>query len=172
AMATVASETYTAVSAPIQFAAVQAFRGGIAMERYLWHARRILSTLGCEFQRTLAEAGVRVHPPEGGFYLFLDFSPMADTLFKRGIRDGATLCERLLAERGVAILPGSAFGRPSYELAARVAYVNFDGSKALAASETIPLHQELPEDFIPQICPETIGAAAVIASWLKDNDSI
>ena len=172
AMATVASETYTAVSAPIQFAAVHAFRGGIAMERYLWHARRILSALGCEFQRTLVDAGVRVHPPEGGFYLFLDFSPMAEALLKRGIRDSVSLCERLLAEKGVAILPGSAFGRPSYELTARVAYVNFDGSKALAASETIPLHQDLPEDFIPQICSETIGAAKDIANWLSEDAEV
>jgi len=169
AMTTVASETYTAVSAPIQFAAVHAFRGGIAMERYLWHARRILSTLGCEFQQILAEAGVRVHAPEGGFYLFLDFSPMAETLSKRGIKDGVTLCERLLQERSVAILPGSAFGRPASELTARVAYVNFDGSKALAASETVPLHQKLPEDFISQICGETISAAQEIAGWLSEE---
>jgi aspartate aminotransferase len=169
AMATVASETYTAVSAPIQFAAVHAFRGGIAMERYLWHARRILSALGSEFQQILAEGGVRVHAPEGGFYLFLDFSPMADALSKRGIKDGVTLCERLLQERGVAILPGSAFGRPSYELSARVAYVNFDGSKALASSETVPLHQKLPEDFIPQICGETIGASREIIGWLSEE---
>ena len=168
AMAAVASETYTSVSAPIQFAAVQAFRGGIAIERYLWHARRILSTLGSEFYAVLREAGARVHAPEGGFYLFVDFSPLADRLSRRGIRDGATLCERLLADRKVAILPGSAFGRPNSELSARIAYVNFDGSKALAASETIPLHQKLPEDFIAQICDETIGAAAEMASWLRE----
>jgi len=167
-MAAVASETYTSVSAPIQFAAVQAFRGGIAIERYLWHARRILSVLGSELHGILREADVRVHAPEGGFYLFVDFSSLADPLSRRGIRDGAALCDRLLADRKVAILPGSAFGRPKSELSARIAYVNFDGSKALAASETIPLHQRLPEDFIPQICDETIGAAHEIASWLKE----
>lgn len=169
AMATVASETYTSVSAPIQFAAVHAFRGGIAMERYLWHARRILSALGSEFHDIASNAGVRVHAPEGGFYLFLDFSPLAETLARRGIKDGETLCERLLADKGVAILPGSAFGRPSSELSARIAYVNFDGSKALASSETIPLHQKLPDDFISTICEETIGAARDVASWLNED---
>ena len=169
AMATVASETYTSVSAPIQFAAVHAFRGGIAMERYLWHARRILSALGSEFYEIASNAGIRVHPPEGGFYLFLDFSPLAEELSRRGIRDGATLCERLLAEKGVATLPGSAFGRPSRELSARIAYVNFDGSKALAASETVPLHQKLPDDFTSTLCEETIGAARDLASWLKED---
>ena len=70
AMAAVASETYTSVSAPIQFAGVQAFRGSMAIERYLWNARRILSTLGQKCYRMLADAGVRVHPPEGAFYMF------------------------------------------------------------------------------------------------------
>ncbi|HII07322.1 MAG TPA: aspartate aminotransferase, partial [Methanotrichaceae archaeon] len=56
-----------------------------------------------------------------------------------------------------------------HELTARVAYVNFDGSKALAASETIPLHQKLPEDFISQICGETISAAQKIVDWLTEE---
>ena len=66
AMAAVASETYTSVSAPIQFAAVQAFRGGIAIERYLWHARRILSVLGSELHGILREAGRKCPRPRGG----------------------------------------------------------------------------------------------------------
>ncbi len=65
AMASVASETYTSVSAPIQYAAVHAFRGSVAIERYLWHARRVLSTLGKECHHILTEAGIRVHSPEG-----------------------------------------------------------------------------------------------------------
>src|SRR5665648_453574 len=147
AMACVASETYTSVSAPIQFAAVQAFRGEVAIERYLWHARRILSTLGGECHRILTQGGVRVHPPEGGFYLFLDFTPLVDVLARRGIKDSTGLCERLLMETGVAILPGVVFGRPSGELTARLSYVNFDGAKALAHSETIPLHLDLPVSY-------------------------
>ncbi|MGA0002018.1 MAG: pyridoxal phosphate-dependent aminotransferase, partial [Steroidobacteraceae bacterium] len=35
AMAAIASETYTSVSAPVQFAAIEAFRGGPGIERYL-----------------------------------------------------------------------------------------------------------------------------------------
>ncbi|MBD3258645.1 aminotransferase class I/II-fold pyridoxal phosphate-dependent enzyme, partial [candidate division GN15 bacterium] len=42
-MAAVASETYTSVCAPVQCAAIRAFRGGTAIERYLWHSRRILA---------------------------------------------------------------------------------------------------------------------------------
>jgi len=167
AMSSVASETYTSVSAPIQFAAVHAFRGGVAMERYLWHARRILSTIGQICHKILVDAGLRVHSPEGGFYLLLDFTPLADNLAKRGIRDSVTLCERLILETGVAVLPGSVFERPPEELTARLSYVNFNGANALASSETYPLHQGLPEDFITRTCEDTITGVKIIAEWVS-----
>jgi aspartate aminotransferase len=168
-MAAVASETYTSVSAPIQYAAVRAFRGGIAIERYLWHARRILRTLGQQCCDRLSEAGLRVHQPQGGFYLFLDFSPLAERLAARGIRDGEGLCGRLLEETGVAILPGRVFERPRRELTARLAYVDFDGSTALAASETIPLDEPLPESFIPQQCADVITAIDRLVEWVDGS---
>lgn len=167
AMAAVASETYTSVSAPIQYAAVQAFRGSLAIERYLWHARRILSTLGEQCYSLLAEAGVNLHPPEGAFYLFPDFSPLAEDLARRGIRDSVTLCQRLLQEIGLAVLPGNAFGRPAEELTARLSYINFNGARALAASETIPLHLELTEEFTQLHCEETLEAAQMLVDWLQ-----
>jgi aspartate aminotransferase len=173
AMAAAASETYTSVSAPIQCAAVRAFRGGLTIERYLWHARRILSTLGEWCYERLSEVGIRLHPPEGGFYLFVDFSPHADALAARGIRDGEALCERLLEDTGVAILPGSAFERPVADLTARIAYVNFDGAKALSASETISLDQPLSEEFIKTFCQGTISAMEKLACWVKGlNDPV
>ncbi len=166
AMAAVASETYTSVSAPIQYAAVEAFRGGMAIERYLWHARRILSTLSQKCYRILSDAGVRIHPPEGAFYMFPDFSPFAGEMTKRGIRNSASLCEQLLRETGVALLQGSSFDRPCEELTARISYINFAGAKALAASETIPMHQELPQEFIQAQCGETLEGVQKLADWL------
>jgi aspartate aminotransferase len=165
-MASVASETYTSVSTPIQYAAVRAFRGGVRIERYLWHARRILAALGMRCAGLLSGAGLRVHPPEGGFYLFLDFSPMAQKLAGRGIRSNQALCARLLEESGVALLPGAAFGRRPEELTARMAYVDFDGAKALTASETIPLEQDLPDDFIEERCQNVLKAMHLIVEWV------
>lgn len=172
AMASVASETYTSVSAPIQFAAVHAFRCGMDIEQYLWHARRILSSLGRECHQILTDAGVRVHPPEGGFYLFLDFTPLADQLSKQGINDSVSLCESLMQEAGVAVLPGAAFERPHRELTCRLSYVNFNGAKAMTSSETIPLHQGLPEDFIPRTCEDTIVGTQKIVDWISKMTKI
>ncbi len=167
AMAAVASETYTSVSAPIQNAAVLAFRGGTPIERYLWHARRILAALGNECAHMLTTAGALVHPPVGGFYLFADFSPFSEALTKRGIKNSPTLCERLLAETGVALLPGAVFGRPLAELTARLAYVDFDGAKALSASETISLDEPLPENFTQLWCRDVTKATGLLVEWLK-----
>ncbi len=164
-MASVASETYTSVCSPIQHAAVRAFKGGVSIERYLWHTRRILAALGNQCTQILTGAGIRIHPPVGAFYLFLDFSQLADKLARIGITDSASLCERLLSDTGVAILPGVAFVRPREELTARLAYVDFDGAKALTASETIPLDESLPEKFTHQYCYNVVKACEAIADW-------
>lgn len=166
AMAAVASETYTSVSSPIQYAAVEAFRGSMAIERYLWHARRILSTLGQKCYRILADAGVRIHPPEGAFYMFPDFSPFAEKLAAKNIKSSSRLCEQLLQDTGIAMLPGSVFERPGEELTARISYINFAGARSLAASETIAMHHELTEEFIQAHCGETIEATQMLADWL------
>lgn len=168
AVGAVASETYTSVSAPIQYAAIHAFRGGVEVERYLWHARRILKAIGTRCAKILQDAGVRVHTPDGAFYLFPDFSPFADKLASRGVRSGKELCDRLLDDTGVAILPGAPFGRSRSELTARLAYVDFDGAAALAASENIPLDQQLPEEMIRRCCGRVIEAVERTANWLND----
>lgn len=166
-MAAVASETYTSVSAPIQYAAVTAFNGSIIIERYLWHARRILSYLGNGSAKILQEAGIRVHNPAGTFYLFIDFSNYSEKLKEKGITDSETLCRKLLYETGVAILPGVSFLRKQEELTARLAYVNFDGAKALAMSETIPIDEKLPDDLLPDCCLAVFKSMHKIADWVN-----
>ena len=167
AMTAVASETYTSVSAPIQYAAVRAFKGGILIERYLCHVRRILSHLSDRCTMILRTAGIEVYSPDAAFYLFIDFSPKAEYLKKKGIQNSKNLCEKLLSETGVAILPGEAFLRPAEELTARLAFVNFDGAKALSMSETIALNERLPEDFADKYCFSVIDAMQKIADWVK-----
>jgi aspartate aminotransferase len=166
AMATVASETYTSVCAPIQHAAVHAFRCGVDIERYLWHARRILSALASQCTEELRQAGLGVHSPDGAFYLFADFSPVGELLAARELTDGPSLCKRLLKETGVAILPGVSFARSPQELTARLAYVNFDGGRALAASEKIPLDEELPAGFTRQYCEGVLVAMERLVEWV------
>lgn len=165
AMAVVASETFTATSAPIQYAAVKAFQGGEEIERYLVNCRRILKALTTWICVRFAAAGVLVAKPDGAFYLLPDFELLREKLQARGIRDSATLCQKLLTETGVAILPGSSFGRPANELTARIACVDFDGAKALTGAEQISAEVELDEGFLQQHCEKVLVAVQEICDW-------
>ena len=165
-MAAVASETYTSTSAPIQYAAVRAFEGGIAIERYLAHSRRILARLGEWSASRLRDVGARIIAPKGAFYLFPDFTPIADKFIKNQILTSPELCRRALDETGVAFLPGKAFGRPDEELTVRIAYVDFDGAQALTASELIPLDQDIGPDFIDFYCHNTKTGIDLLCSWI------
>jgi aspartate aminotransferase len=169
AMTAVASETFTSTSAPIQFAAIRAFEGGLLLEQYLAHSRRILAALGQWCAQMLRQVGARVVEPEGAFYLFPDFTPLAPALAERGIRTSKELCERALLETGVAILPGSDFGRNEQELTARLAYVDFDGARALAASEHLPLSESLEPRFLEVNCNHTVVAIERLCNWLDDS---
>ncbi|MCA8944996.1 MAG: aminotransferase class I/II-fold pyridoxal phosphate-dependent enzyme, partial [Planctomycetes bacterium] len=167
AMASVASETYTSTSAPIQYAAVRAFRGGPEIERYLWRSRKVLHALGNWIADKLNDAAIRTLKPQGGFYLFPDFTPFAELLEDRGIKTSAQLCNKLLEEAGVAILPGSDFGRPKDELTARLAYVDFDGARAIALLENQGDDTELGDDFVFTHCPNVVNAINAICEWVK-----
>ena len=165
AMANVASETYTSTSAPIQYAAVRAFSEGSQIETYLLGSRRVLAALGQHLASRLRQAGIRVDTPQGAFYLFPDFSPGAERLLNRGMRTSTELCERLLEDTGVAILPGCNFGRPDDELTARIAYVNFNGARALAAAELVPPGIPLGEEFLHTYCGRVLTAIDLICKW-------
>ena len=63
------------------------------IERYLWHARRILAALARHCTDTFVSAGIRIHLPVGAFYLFLDFSLLTERLARQGINNSSSLCE-------------------------------------------------------------------------------
>lgn len=166
ALAAVASETYTSVSAPIQHAAIRAFTICPVIQDYLRHCRRVLAGIAQRICPLLNDARVRVHSPEGGFYLYLDFTPHAAALAARGIHDGRRLCERLLADTGVAVLPGAAFGRARGDLAARLAFVDFDGAAALEASRRQgSVDEPLPDGFVDRYCAQVIAGVTRICTW-------
>jgi len=166
AMEAVASETYTSTSEPIQYAAVRAFQGGFAIERYLWRARRILSALGNRLADMLRDVGARGPRPVGGFYLFPDFSALAPQLARRGITTSDSLCARILEETGVAVLPGSAFGRDSTELTLRLSYVDFDGGQAMAAAEALGPNAPIDAQFLDRYCARTLEGVSRLCKWI------
>ena len=65
------------------------------------------------------------------------------------------------------VYPGISFELEPTDLVVRLAYVNFDGAKALAASETIPLDNALPLTFLQNYCSEPIEAVTRLAGWVQ-----
>ncbi len=167
AMAVVASETFTSTSAPIQYAAVRAFQESEEIDQYLYQVRRILRSVGRKLMSLFKDSEVNVLSPQGGFYLFPDFKEYDEKLKSRGITTSHEFCEHLLEETGIAILPGRDFGRVPEELTARLAYVNFEGKKALEAANQIPFALPLDDNFLYSYCSGPVVAIEILCNWLK-----
>jgi aspartate/methionine/tyrosine aminotransferase len=167
AMATVASETFTIVSAPIQYAAIKAFEVNPNLESYRLQSRHILKTIGNYTYQTLTDMNITTPAPQGGFYSFINFQHHRKNLAQRGITNSIELSDRLLQETGIALLPGVDFGREKNELLFRMAYVDFDGDAALNAFRPNEgLNDEFPENFIQKYAPKMVRAMEKLERWL------
>ena len=164
-MAVMASETFTSTSAPIQYAAVRAFKRGEYIENYLWRSRWILNKLGNKIANKLNENEIYCPSPDGAFYLFADFYKYKRKLRNKEIKNSVQLCDRILEETGVALLPGKEFGMPSEELTVRIAYVDFDGVKSLAAAELLDSINQIDDEFLDYYCGNILKAIDLIIDW-------
>lgn len=158
------SETYSCAPAPMQVAALAAYKLDAEVYDFLDGQRRVLRAIGSAVYAAISAAGIRVHAPQGGFYLLLDFSPFAERLQKRGIHDDAQLCEKLLADTGVALLPGAAFGLSKTSYTARLAYVDFDGEAALQDLDRI-------ETTARAHAAKMLRGIGALGQWLNQPDS-
>jgi aspartate aminotransferase len=158
----IASETYSCATLPVQVAACTAYEAPDAIADYVKHQRRILSALGQACYQKLSRGGIGVCEPQGAFYLFLDFNKLQG----RGFSTSQALCEKLLADTGVALLPGTAFGMDDHHLSARLAYVDFAGVKALEDAKKIALTQPLPADYTTQFFSRSLEGIDKICGWV------
>ena len=159
------SETYSCAPAPIQAAAMSAYELDDNLHQYLAGQRKIMSAIGNQIHHQLSSAGVRVHPPQGGFYLLLDFNRFADKLQHQGIESDSQLCEQLMDDIGVALLPGTAFGMAPDTLTARLAYVDFDGTAALA--DVSSFEDGNAESFVTQHAGKMMDGTRLLCEWLN-----
>ncbi len=121
----IGSETYSCAPSPIQVAAKEAYSSFEEIKWYIKWQTDILQQVGKYCSAKLNHANIRTHSPDGGFYLFPDFSLHQEKLKHAGISTSEHLCEKILKDTGVALLPAVAFGFSENYLAARLAYVDF-----------------------------------------------
>ena len=143
-LAVLGTETFSAVSAPSQFAAITAYRDDHS--KYLEKVKKILHLIAHYVYEQLKQENVEMIEPEGGFYLMPDFTKLLSHKFK----NSKIFCKTLLDETGVAVLPGSDFGFSHDKLIFRLSYVDFDGSKFLKASDNQIIEENLCK-FAPKI---------------------
>jgi aspartate aminotransferase len=118
----IGSEIWSAPAGPVQLAAALAFGEPPALAERIALSRRLHGTVARAVARRFAAAGAAVPAPQAAFYLWPDFSPLADVLLGRhGVTSDEGLAEVLLRDYGTVVLPGSAFGEESGRLRLRVA---------------------------------------------------
>ncbi len=159
---TVASETFTAVSAPIQYAAIKAYSEDHS--EYLENSRLILKMIGDYIYKELSSVGVICQKPQGGFYMICDFSNVVNTTHE--INNDKTLCQKILNDIGFAMLPGSDFGMEEDKLLSRIAFVDFDGSKAL---KMISKEKPSSDNFLDLTCPKIAKGISLLKDWIISN---
>ena len=155
-MKVVGSETFSSVSSPIQYAAIEAYTGNY--NDYIVKTRNILNSIGRYVYNNLKSNNVLMNPPQGGFYLMPEF---VNSKFKTSI----DLCDAILNETGVALLPGSAFGFNKSKMVTRLSYTDFDGAQFLKNTSG---SERLENDIIEKYAPNIAEGTNKLSEWSKN----
>ena len=156
------SETFSSVSAPIQYAAVKAYTEDHS--EYLNNSRKILKKVADFVYDQLSEIGIECIRPQGGFYILCDFSKIIK--HNNIINNATTLCEQVLQNTGFAMLPGKNFGIEDEKLITRMAFVDFDGNKALSFMKD---NTSIKDDDFNELFPKINEGIINLKSWLKSE---
>jgi len=148
-----ASETFSAVSAPIQYAAIKAYENDHS--NYINKSRKILSVVGNYVYENLKSNKVLINKPQGGFYLMPEF------LNKR-FNSSSEMCDSILNDTGVALLPGSDFGFDQKQMLARLSFTDFNGQKFM---DGIKDNEEIDYDKINEFAPKVVEGVDKLKKW-------
>ena len=154
-MKVLASETFSAVSAPIQFAAISAFKDDHNV--YISKSKKILKAIGEYIYNNLKSNNVIMNKPMGGFYLMPEF-------LNKTFNTSAEMCTDLLNKKGVAILPGSDFGFSVEKMISRLSYTDFDGKNFMS---NISLDTIVDEELIKKFAPKITEGTKRLKDWVE-----
>ena len=147
------SESFTSVSAPIQYAAVEAYKGDHSV--YLTAVKKILSFTGNYVYENLKSNVINITKPEGGFYLFPEFT-------NAKFLTSTEMCRDILNKTGVALLPGSDFGLDSNRMLARLSFTDFNGTDFL--KNTLG-GKKLDNADLGKYAPNIVDGVSILKEW-------
>ncbi|MDA8609109.1 aminotransferase class I/II-fold pyridoxal phosphate-dependent enzyme [Candidatus Pelagibacter bacterium] len=148
-----ASETFSAVSAPIQYAAIKAYEHDHS--NYINKSKNILSAIGNYVYENLKSNKVLINKPQGGFYLMPEF-------LNKKFNSSSEMCDSILNDTGVALLPGSDFGFEQKKMLARLSFTDFDGQEFMNKIED---NQKIEKDHIVNFAPKIIEGVDKLKKW-------
>ena len=147
------SESFTSVSAPIQYAAIEAYTGNYLT--YIEKVKKILFYVGMYVYDNLKSNAINILKPEGGFYLFPEF-------VNAKFSSSSEMCKNILEKTGVALLPGSDFGMDSKIMIARLSYTDFDGEIFLKNTSG---SKNLDTADLMKYAPNIVEGTAKLKEW-------
>jgi len=150
---TLASETFSSVSSPIQYAAIAAHENDHT--NYINHSKNILKGVGNYVYENLKSNNVLINKPQGGFYLLPEF-------IDKKFSSSSELCNSILKDTGVALLPGLDFGFSEKKMLARLSYTDFDGENFMKNTDH---KEEINEDIIKKYAPKIIEGTNRLKDW-------
>jgi len=148
-----ASETFSAVSAPIQHAAIKAYENDHS--NYINESRNILKAVGNYVYENLQSNKVLINKPQGGFYLMPEF-------LNKKFSSSSEMCESILNNTGVALLPGSDFGFDKKKMLARLSFTDFDGQEFM---NKIEVNQKIDKNQIVKFAPKIVEGVDKLKKW-------
>ncbi|MDC1126573.1 aminotransferase class I/II-fold pyridoxal phosphate-dependent enzyme [Candidatus Pelagibacter sp.] len=148
-----ASETFSAVSAPIQYAAIKAYEQDHS--NYINKSKNILGAIGNYVYENLRSNKVLINKPQGGFYLMPEF-------LNKKFNSSSEMCDSILNDTGVALLPGSDFGFEQTKMLARLSFTDFDGQEFMNKIED---NQKIDNDEINKFAPKIVEGVDKLKKW-------
>jgi aspartate aminotransferase len=109
ALTNLATNVWSCVVAPVQYAALVAYSGDPDIEDYVAMCSRMHAIRTRYLYELMVRLGVPCVEPSGAFYIFPSFDDFKDGLNARGITNDEELALHLLEKYEIAALPGSAF---------------------------------------------------------------
>jgi len=151
------SEIWSTASAPIQYAAIEAYRTDTCIVEYIRDCTTIHEIVTKYVYHRIQTMGLSCPSPQGAFYLFPDWNQHREVLRTKGITTSSELARHLLENYHVSSLPGSEFGMPAEDLCLRLATVDYKGDLAL---ETFFKDRDIfvkkSEQFVASIAPSVV----------------
>ena len=150
-----ASETFSSVSAPIQYAAITAHKNN--HDDYIQKSKNILKSVGNYVYENLKSNDVLINKPQGGFYLMPEF-------VGKKFNSSSEMCKDILEKTGVALLPGSDFGFKENKLLARLSFTDFNGAEFL--KNTLG-SKKLDDADLKKYAPNIVNGVSALNDWAK-----